>query len=171
MRYLLLEAIAFISMVFTSALSPNFTLLGVQGDILFAVMLAMVYMEKRLTPVLFAALNALIFDSLFARAIGFYTLQYLVAGLFFYLMIAKREDSFLVYIITAEVTWILKEVFGVLLCMLTDNPMNLWTRLRVYSLPGLVIHLILFTVFYLIFSRVYRLKAIRPSTMIDERDF
>ena len=86
-------------------------------------------------------------------------------------MIAKREDSFLVYIITAEVTWILKEVFGVLLCMLTDNPMNLWTRLRVYSFPGLVIHLILFTVFYLIFSRVYRLKAIRPSTMIDERDF
>ena len=89
MRYVVLLLTSLICFFFNSAVLPQVAIFGIQMDIMLAAMVCMVMLERTMTPVFYMTGCAVIMDCLFATAIGYYSLPYLLIGLLLYLVMWK----------------------------------------------------------------------------------
>ena len=102
-------------------------------------------------------------DTFFAKALGFYALQYLLVGMGLCLFLKDRRLDIVGVMLTAAGAWILREVLGVVLCFLMDAPVGLWNRLWHSTLPGMLPQALLSLGAYAFLGRLYRLRMLWPT--------
>lgn len=163
MRYLLLGGVSVLSMILTACVSPQVSIFGAQMDMLLAVLLGMVAWEQTMTPVFYVTLAAVWMDAFFAKALGFYALQYLLVGMGLCLFLKDRRLDIVGVMLTAAGAWVLREVLGVVLCFLMDAPVGLWNRLWHSTLPGMLPQALLSLGAYAFLGRLYRLRMLWPT--------
>ena len=169
MRYLALLGISCISMILTACISPAIPILGAQLDFLLAAMICMVLLERTMTPVFYIAGAAIWMDAFFAKAAGFYILQYLLSGLCVYLFARKRNVSIAEIVCVAAAAWVLRELLGVNFCFLMDAPIGLGNRISHSILPGLLPQILLILGTYYGMGKLYRHRFIWPVTAFVDR--
>ena len=108
MRYLLLGGVSVLSMILTACVSPQVSIFGAQMDMLLAVLLGMVAWEQTMTPVFYVTLAAMWMDAFFAKALGFYALQYLLVGMGLCLFLKDRRLDIVGVMLTAAGAWVLR---------------------------------------------------------------
>ena len=168
MRYLTLFGISVVSMILTACISPNMPIFGAQIDYILAFMLAMVMMEKTMTPVFYCSGVAVFMDAFFSKAFGFYILQYLLTGLMIYCFIRKKNIKFGGIIGLAAVSWMIREWIGVILCFFMDAPVGLGLRIIHSILPGAVPQILVSMLVYYLIKKLYCHRFIWPvATFAD----
>jgi hypothetical protein len=169
MRYLALLGISCISMILTACISPALPIFGAQLDFLLAVMVCMVLLEKTMTPVFYIAAAAVWMDAFFAKALGFYVLQYLLSGVCVYIFARKRSVKMAEMVCTAAAAWVLREWLGVIFCFLMDAPVGLGSRMIHSILPGLLPQVLLSMGIYYCMDKLYRHRFIWPVAAFMDR--
>lgn len=163
MRYLFLGGVSLLSMILTACVSPQVSIFGAQMDMLLAVLFGMVAWEQTMTPVFYVTLAAVWMDAFFAKALGFYALQYLLVGLAAYLFLRDRRLDLVGVLLASAGAWALREVLGVVLCFLMDAPVGLWNRLWHSTLPGMLPQALLSLGAHALLGRLYRLRVLWPT--------
>lgn len=163
MRYLLLGGVSVLSMILTACVSPQASIFGAQMDMLLAVLLGMVAWEQTMTPVFYVMLAAVWMDAFFAKALGFYALQYLLVGMGLYLFLKDRRLDIVGVMLTAAGAWVLREVLGVVLCFLMDAASGALEPTLAQHTPGMLPQALLSLGAYVLLGRLYRLRMLWPT--------
>ena len=121
MRYLFLGGVSLLSMILTACVSPQVSIFGAQMDMLLAVLFGMIAWEQTMTPVFYVTLAAVWMDAFFAKALGFYALQYLLVGLAAYLFLRDRRLDLVGVLLASAGAWALREVLGVTITRLRED--------------------------------------------------
>ena len=111
MRYLILTLFALVSVLLTGSVLVQWTIFGIQIDLILVFLLAMVNEEKTPMPILFFGIASVGLDLLFSLALGYYSLPYVVVGLLAYWVVTKWPVKKLIAApIFGAVGWIIKEL-------------------------------------------------------------
>lgn len=168
LRYIILFLSAFVGYILNTGFSVNMGILSFQFDFMLIIMLNMVYFEKTLTPVFYMAGAAVVMDLLFSPAFGFYTLQYIFTGFFYYMYISSNKQMTYVFFAANGICFFVKEILGILLCLLSDNPVGFFSRILTSSLPGAFLQIFMAIPFYFLFKFLYGNLSIKPISMRRE---
>ena len=165
MRYLFLSLSALILLILNCTMSPNIPVFGVQMDFILLGLTGVVFFEDSLSSIWYSMIGVAVMDVFFARTYGFYALQYLVAVMVFYIITRKKKKKIEIYEAGLLASYLVREITGVLICFLSDNPVNLWERMLHVTLKGIVIHAILGLLIYYIYRKAYEQRLIRPTNL------
>lgn len=171
MRYVVMILIVIISILLVFGVFTSINLWDIAPDTILLSIVAMVLLEKTLMPVLFFSVGTLFMDILFARAIGFYTIPYLVAGLAVYLFFKNRPPERKPWIpaLAAGGGVLIKELLTAFLCLILRYNFHFGTLFIRYTLPSVVLNGLLMIPVFLLFRALYRKNFMRPQQALDER--
>lgn len=111
-------------------------LLGVAPDILICFTASIIAIERRVNGVIFAMAGGLILDIIFGPAIGFYTLQYFLAGVVMYAIASRMyTTNFYAAAFVAAMGIIAKEIVAMVIVFFMDQPFSFMFVLVRYTLP------------------------------------
>jgi hypothetical protein len=162
MRYLILSLWALLSFLLNGTVFLQVSIFGIQLDMILASLVVMTYLEKTLTPTFYMAGAAFLQDILFSKVLGFYTLQYVVIGLTLYLFVRNRRNHVVYAGIAGALSYILRDLLGLLLCLLIDVKKPFFLQIYRYALPGALLAALFTMLIYLIGTRIYRYRFMRP---------
>ncbi len=165
MRYLFLVLSALIAHILSAALSPNLPILGVQIDFILLELAGIIFFEDSLSSIWYTMIGVFVMDIFFARTYGFYALQYTVASVAFFLVSRGRKKRVEYFETALAVSYLVRELTGVVACFLSDNPVSLFGRMLHVSLKGLVIHAVIGLLVFFIYMKAYELRLIRPTNL------
>lgn len=164
-----MAAIVLVSTLLTSAVFPVMNLWGIVPDLLLICMVSMLLLERTAMPILFTAAGLLLMDALFAPAMGYYTIPYVVIGLIVYAVVYKRyiDQTFLPAVILAA-AFFLKEVLTAALSAFLGYEIRFGYVLVRFVLPEMLLNAVLMFILYHVFRRLYRCSFMRPLKNIDD---
>lgn len=172
MRYVVMFALAIVSVILQCSLCTAIPLFGVQIDLVLLLMAGMIMAEKTLTPLYYFVLCALYMDVLFAEAIGYYTLPYAVAGMFVYAISAKvtGKSMILAAPILVALAWIVKELLSAFIAVCSGYRFDFLSIFLSNTLLGALMLAGLGVVIYLLMKKLCSAGFMRPrrSVFIDE---
>ncbi|MBR3842758.1 MAG: hypothetical protein IKM38_05770 [Christensenellaceae bacterium] len=164
MRYVMLILIALMNALIMCGVSAQFNIFGSEMDLLLVMMILMLMFEKKVTPVLCAAIGGLAMDSLFARGLGFYTLPYVITGMIFTLIISIREPKGIwMSCLFSAAAFLVKEIVSIILCILLGYQFDILHRIVSFSLPGIPLQAVLCFAVYFIYKWLYSFAFMQPS--------
>ena len=174
MRYVVLLLTSLICFFFNSAVLPQAAIFGIQMDIMLAAMVCMVMLERTMTPVFYMTGCAVIMDCLFATAIGYYSLPYLLIGLLLYLVMWKWGSGNVKWYavpILGGGAWLIKEILSALFSVLLGVSVDLGRTFLSHSVPVILLAALLTSLLYLLFARLYRYNFLRPLSARQEDEY
>ena len=171
MRYLVLCLTLFITMFLNGVVFVQYPVFGVQPDLMLCCMVLMTLRERTLTPVFYFAAGGVVFDLLFSAGVGFYTLQYLLTGIFVYLFAAaKGESDFRFAPVVGAAALIVKEILAFILCLFLGRTMDFGRRFLTGTLPGALFAALLCLGLYFLFGKLYSLRFMGTNADLPRSD-
>ncbi len=163
MKNLTILIVVIICVFLMTTLFAKTTIMGVQPDILLVCMVTILMLDNSTFVLPVVGFSMLGVDLLFARAIGFYTIPYIIAGIAVYLLTKKlNKKNFLVVLILTISGWVIKELSGCILSVFLGYSFSISTRVMGIILPGMavsaVLCAILYPLLYVLFGRRYMIK-------------
>lgn len=172
MRYIVLSLTSLLCALLTGAVFTQVQIFGIQPDIILAVLIAMVLLEKTMTPVFYMVGGAVVLDVLFAPGVGFYSLPYLIAGLLVYLFSIRRDVSkWYIAAAAGGILWVVKDLCTILFSVLLGNSFDIGKNLLHSTLPGILVAALLTYLVYLGFSKLYMYNFLRPVSIRSDDDY
>ncbi len=163
MKKIIIVLIILVSMILMTGVFSRVTIFGVQPDIMLVCMIVILSLDNTAFVLPVVGICMLIVDSVFARAIGFYTIPYLIVGVAVYFAISKfnKKNFFVVFGLVA-VGWFVKEMTSCVLSVLLGYSFSFTARLTGIILPGILISLgicaVIFPLLYILFGRSFMVK-------------
>ena len=164
MRYLFLVLNSFLSVVINNAVSPRIPIFGVQMDFILLGLAGVIFFEDSLSDIWYSMICIFAMDVFFARAYGFYALQYISACLTFYLITSGRKKELWIFIAGLSAAYLIREITGVVGCFLSDNPVNLWSRLIHVTIKGIFLHALLGCILYFLYKKAYDMRLLKHAS-------
>lgn len=171
MRYVVLVAAAFISAALNGAVFTQAPILGIQPDILLVVMLSFVMVENSLVPMFYMAGASLMMDALFAPAIGYYTLPYVLTGTLTYLIFRKRQfNRYYVPPLVGAGIWVLKDILTAIITAMLGYQINFFGNLIEKTLPAMFFNAAIMFLVYQGVYVLYQFTFMRPRKIASKKD-
>lgn len=163
MRFLVLAAMGFLSVVFAGSFAQVLQIAGIPIDLMLLIIVPLALMDRSTMPILFAAFTGLFCDLLYSTVIGMTALAYTAAAavVFFVCQKADRINFFMVlgagigaYLIADIVMGIVAYSMGVQV----SDPLQLFGR---FIIPGALIEGGLVIPAYWLISKLMRCRFMR----------
>ncbi len=163
MKRITITLIIVLSMILMTGVFSRVTIFGVQPDIMLVCMIGILCLDNSAFVLPIVGICMFVVDSMFARAIGFYTIPYLIVGVGVYIAINKfNRKNWLVVFALMALGWILKEIVSCGLALFLQYPFSITGRITGIILPGILITLlvaaVVFPLLYILFGRAYMVK-------------
>ncbi len=171
MRYLVLCLTLFLSLFLNGVVFVQYPIFGLQPDLMLCCMVLMTLRERSLTPVFYFAAGGAIFDLLFSVGLGFYTLQYLLVGVFVYLFAAaKGESDFRLAPAVGAAALIVKDILAFILCLFLGRTLDFGRRFLTGTLPGALAAALLCLGLYFLFQKLYSFRFMGTNADLPRGD-
>ncbi len=163
MKKIIIVVIIALSMILMTGVFSRITIFGVQPDIMLVCMIIILSLDNTAFVLPVVGVCMFIVDSIFARAIGFYTIPYLMVGVAVYFAIGKlNKKNFIVVFGLVAAGWVVKEIIACVLSVFLGYTFSFTARLTGIILPGILISLglcaIVFPLLYILFGRSFMVK-------------
>ena len=176
MRYVVFVLLGVLSTILSGTVfSTSFDLagLGIQVDIVLLIVLALVLVEKSITPIIFAAAAGLLMDMMFSTTLGMYALSYTIAAAVASIAAHSMEkfNSLHIFIVGAGGYMIKELVMALIVFAQGARQFDLGAIFLRDMLPSAAFSGALLLLVYLLVSLLYRNTWMRPrmsSHFLDE---
>ena len=166
MKLLVMGILILINVFISGSVFSQIHLFGIMPDILICFAASIIAIEKRVNGILFAMVGGLMLDIIFAKMIGYYTLQYFIGAVAMYYAASRAyTDNFFVPAIIAAIGLSIKEIVAMLVIFFLDQPFSFFFVLARYIVPTAITTGLLTLLTQLVMKWLYSYKFMtRRST-------
>ena len=172
MRYIVLILLSIGGAVLSGAVGADPGIMGLQIDIALLIILSAALLEKTSMPILFAAVTGLLMDILFSTLLGVYAISYTVAAVVMLYAFRNRARINVLMILAAGAGgYLIKELVMALIVYALGVRFSLLPMMARYILPAAALNAALLLVAYLLLSRVFQSRWMKPRQKHAADDF